>query len=136
MTVWRIPQCRGRLLGHTQGTPTVPRGPLSGPKLAPHNVFSGNVRGPKLTLPNGMCSTVLSYQRLLSPILSPPVLQLFVLACIKLFGLWDLQYNSPRYSSLVPTRSNTHQHFEDQLVSGKLLRLIGRPPLDAHIPAM
>ena len=41
-----------------------------GPKLAPHNVFSGNVRGPKLTQPNGMCATVLSYQRWLSPILS------------------------------------------------------------------
>ena len=50
MTVWRIPQCWGRLLGHTQGTPTVPRGPVPSSHSAPHDVFSGNARGPKLTL--------------------------------------------------------------------------------------
>ena len=62
----------------TWAHPGDPHGsPGPGHKLALHNVFSGNVRGPKLTQPNGMCPTVLSYQRLLSPILPPPsVLQL------------------------------------------------------------
>ena len=46
--------------------------PGSCPKLVPHIVFSDNARGPNLTQPNGMCATVLSYQRLLSPILSHP----------------------------------------------------------------
>ena len=60
---------RGTITWAHPGDPHGSPGP--GPKLAPYNVFSGNVRGPKLPQPNGMCATVLSNQRWLSPILSP-----------------------------------------------------------------
>ena len=37
MTLWRIPQYGGQLLGRTQGTPTAPRGLITSSQALSHN---------------------------------------------------------------------------------------------------
>ena len=138
MTVWRIPQYGGRLLGHTQGTPTVPRGPsLHRTMCSAAMCAVPSSRSPMECV--RLCSRIRggshpfyhtsSFTAGWSPVLSQPILWLvwsrIVCAHISTFLelIWDRQYNSSGYRSLVPTITYTHQYFGEQLISGELADL-------------